>query len=44
MVSFFDHDANAVDLYSKYRNEARKELGLEEVKFNQDIIFLSRAC
>ena len=38
---FFDHDANAVDLYSKYRNEARKELGLEEVKFNQDIIFLS---
>lgn len=38
---FFGNKGNLVDLYSKYRNEARKELGLDEINFNQDIIFLS---
>ncbi len=38
---FFDNKGNLVDLYSKYRNEARKELGLDVINFNQDIIFLS---
>ena len=39
---FFEREDNVVDLYSEYRNEARKELGLNKINFNQDIIFLSK--
>ena len=38
----FDKNSNVLCLYEKFRNEARKELGLSEIEFDKNIIFLSQ--
>ena len=38
----FDKESNVFESYTKYRNAARKELGLNEIEFNTDWVFISR--
>ena len=40
--TLFKEDGNALKYYEDFRNEARKELELNEISFNKEIIFLSR--
>lgn len=37
-----DNESNLLELYSKFRNAARKELNLDEINFDSDKIFISR--
>lgn len=39
---FFKKDSNILQSYAKYRNEARIELEMERIQFNEDVIFISR--
>lgn len=39
---FFKEHSNVLHYYSEYRNEARKELGMNEIKFSQEVIFLGK--
>ena len=39
---FFKKHSNVMPYYSEYRNEARKELGMGEIEFSPDVVFLSR--
>ena len=38
----FDDKSNIFVAYSKYRNAARKELGLKEIDFDKDKVFIGR--
>lgn len=38
----FDDKSNIFVAYSKYRNAARKELGLNEIDFDKDNVFIGR--
>ena len=42
LAIIFDKDSNVFELYAQYRNLARKELGLNEIKFDLNKVFIGR--
>ena len=38
----FKSHSDVLKYYSEYRNEARKELGISKINFDEDVVFLSK--